>query len=336
MTHIIITSNTQIQIPEYARSPDQVGDWIPNRTDNVIRGVYNILNKYEGNRNSIFRNPVANSINSAIVTFRTLVTYLQTYTTNPADFSSMVFFANTSNATITFLSGNPANTNTVVVVYESNSVPHVTNRFTANGAQSVFTLTQPPDSLPDVFVNSVWQQPNIAFSYVPQYEGIISKLQNSLLPHTNRLCGITKARTESEIDLDQILAYGIALNTLDEQNIANNVMFGLASLFCGDVLQGYNDIVIDTLLPAIRSNTQNSAIVGTQLNAIRDGIDNMIQSDLNFHAQIRQKLELHTLASSMKSVYSEPSGRWLIENLIGTDELNATLSPDKLLNNDPT
>jgi len=38
----------------------------------------------------------------------------------------------------------------------------------------------------------------------------------------------------------------------------------------------------------------------------------------------------------MKSVYSEPSGRWLIEKMIGTEELNITLSPDKLTNNDPT
>lgn len=335
MTHTII-SNTQIQIPIYARIPAEAGDWIPNQTDNVVQGVYNVLNSYNGDRSSIFRNPVANAINATITVFQTLVTELQTHTVDP-DYSDMVFFVVTSNATITFIDSNPPPaTSNVVIVYKSNTIEGTTDRFVANGAQTVFTLTRPADTIPTVFVNSVAQRPNIAFSYIPQYEGIISKLQNSLLPHTNRLSGLTKATTDSQIDLEQILAYGTALNTLDEQNIANNVMYSLASLFCGDVLQGYSDIVNGQMLPAIRTNTEDSTLVGQQLNAIRDGIDNMIQSDLDYHAQIRTKHDLSTLANFMKSVYSEPSGRWLIEKLIGTEELNITLSPDKLLNNDPT
>lgn len=328
-------SNTQIQIPSYATAPAEVGDWLVNHTDNVVQGVYNTLVRNNGDRNSIFRNPVANVINTTIATFQTLVTYLQTYTTDP-DYTNMVFFVNTSNATITFLNGNPANTSNVIVEYTSDSVEGTTDLFVANGAQTIFTLTRPSDSLPEVYVNSVHQQPNVAFSYIPQYEGIISKLQNKLLPHTNRLSGITKASTDSEIDLEQILAYGTALNTLDGENIANNVMYSLASLFCGDVLTGYSDIVVGQMLPAIRSNTDDPTAIGVQLNAIRDGIDNMIQSDLDYHDQIRQKLELSTLANFMKTVYSEPSGRWLIEKLIGTSEVNEVLRPDKLTNNDPT
>ena len=335
MTHIT-PSNTQVQIPIYARIPNEVGDWIPNQSDNVVQGVYNVLVAHNGDRTSIFRNPVANSINTTIAVFQSLVVDIQTYTTEP-DLSNMVFFINTSNATITFLNGSPANTSNVIVEYPSNSIDSITDLFVANGAQTVFVLSQPPDSLPEVYVNSVHQQPNVAFSYIPQYNGIISKLQDSLMPHTNRLSGVTKATTDvSEIDLEQILAYGTALNTLDEENIANNVMYSLASLFCGDVLQGYSDIVIGEMRPAIRSNTENSTIIGQQLNDIRDGIDNMIQSDLDYHAQIRAKHDLSTLANFMKSVYSEPSGRWLIEKMIGTEELNITLSPDKLTNNDPT
>jgi len=277
----------------------------------------------------VFRNPVANSINTAISTFQSLITTLQTFTVDP-DYTDIAGFIVTTNATITFLNGIPADTSNVIAVYTSNTIENLTDLFVANGAQTQFTLTRPADTIPDIFVNSVRQQPNVAFSYIPQYEGILSKLQNSLLPHTNRLSGITTATIDSQIDLEQVLAYGTALNTLDGENIANNVMFSLACLFCGDVLTNYTDIVTGQMFPAIRSNTYNPATLAAQLNDIRNGIDNMIQSDLDYHAQIKRKLELSTLANSIKTVYSEPSGRWLIENLIGTEELKNELIPDKL------
>lgn len=322
-------SNTIVSVPSYATTPG-VGEYYTLQNDPTSTNLFSEL--AISGRAGIFANPVANIISYTSRDANTFIATITNTTVNPFDASNTAYLLSklVSNSALVVFSDMPANTSNIEVRYTIRGNVAVEDMFVANGAQTTFALTYDPQQsqIPSVYVNAVYQS-NAAFNFAPKSYGFVEML-SVLTDHTNRLSGLTSAIYADDIDLEKVISVGTALNTLangldaNGTYSSNNVMFCMSALFCQDVLQSYRDQMI-YLTPSITSNTANVKLIYESLNVMVNGIHNIIDSDVDFYRQVEQQLAYSTLSSFVTSVYSEPSGKYLLKYLIGTDRLKEIL-----------
>jgi hypothetical protein len=328
MTYTSPRSNTIVSVPSYATTPG-VGEYYTLQNDPTSTNLFSEL--AVSGRAGIFANPVANIISYTSRDANTLIGVIATVTNHlTPSITANLLSRLVSNSALVIFSDMPANTSNIEVRYTIRGNVAVEDMFVANGAQTTFALTYDPQQsqIPSVFVNSVYQS-NAAFNFAPKSYGIVEML-SVLTDHTNRLSGLQSAIYADDIDLEKVISVGTALNTLangldaNGAYSSNNVMYCMSSLFSANLLQSYRD-TMTLMIPPITSNTTNVDATYQSLDAILNGIHNIIDSDVDFYRQVEQQLAYSTLSSFVTSVYSEPSGKYLLKYLIGTDRLKEIL-----------
>ena len=330
MTHITLTSNTQVTIPNSALFPGE-GVYYPLLISNTAQELFRTLT--DSGREGIFVNPqqanIANTANVANVLI-SRIAMSNNHLSND-DKSNLLSIINSTNAMVMFIGTPPANTSVIEARYTTRGNVAILDSFVANGSQSVFSLSAEPqlDQIPMVHVNYVYQS-NSAFNFIAGEYGVLGGLIR-LKAHTDRLSGITTTEFTDETDLNRIASIGIALNTLangidgDAVYSSNNVMYCVSALFCEDVLQAYRDTINNDILVSLSGNTTNVARVTTQLWTMANGISNIIDSDIGYYRQVEAYVKYSTLSAFVQTIYGEPSGNYLLKYLIGTDELKTIL-----------
>lgn len=328
MTHPIPTSNTIVPVPSYATTPG-VGEYYPLQNDPTSTNLFSEL--IVTGREGIFANPVANIISYTSRDANTLIGVISTVTNHlTPSITANLLSRLVSNSALIVFTDTPADTSNIEVRYTIRGNVAVEDMFVANGAQTTFALTYDPQQaqIPSVFVNAVYQS-NAAFNFAPKSYGFVEML-SVLKDHTDRLSGLTTAIYADDIDLEKVISVGTALNTLangldaNGTYTSNNVMYCMSSLFSANILQDYRD-TMTLMIPPITSNTTNVDATYQQLDAMLNGLHNMIDSDVDFYRQVEQQLAYSTLSSFVTTVYSEPSGKYLLKYLIGTDRLKEIL-----------
>jgi hypothetical protein len=150
-----------------------------------------------------------------------------------------------------------------------------------------------------------------------------------LQAHTNLLSGVVTAGSgDQTAGLASILSAGRSLN-----NIANTargaqgcaVLFGaMSGLFSADQLNEYSGQLGD-ILQQVNACVADAATVAFQINQMAQTISNIIAADRDFFNQSLTKLKQAALASTLESIYSDPCGKFLLENAIGRTNLISTL-----------
>jgi hypothetical protein len=328
MTHPSPTSNTIISVPSYATTPG-VGEYYPLQNDPTSTNLFSEL--ILSGRAGIFVNPVANIISFTSRDANTLISVISDVTNHigPSGKANLLSRLVSNSALIVFTEA-PVVTSNIEVRYVGRGNVAFQDIFVADGAQTSFALSSDPlqAQIPSVYVNSVYQS-NAAFDFTPKVYGLVEML-SELTDHTDRLSGLRVAILADDIDLQKVISVGTALNTLSNgldangSYSSNNVMYCMSSLFSADLLQSYRD-KMTLLIPPITSNTANMEMTYNELDAMVAGVRNIIDSDVDFYRQVESQLAYSTLSSFVTSVYSEPSGKYLLKYLIGTDRLKEIL-----------
>lgn len=328
MTHPSPTSNTIISVPSYATTPG-VGEYYPLQDDPTSTNLFSEL--ILSGRAGIFVNPVANIISYTARDANTLISAISDINTHlTPEVKSSLLSRLVSNSALIVFSSMPVATSNIEVRYVGHGNVAVQDIFVANGAQTSFALSVDPlqAQIPSVYVNAVYQS-NSAFDFTPKVYGLVEML-SVLKEHTDRLSGLQVAILADDIDLQKVISVGTALNTLSNgldangSYSSNNVMYCMSSLFSVDLLQSYRDKMV-LMIPPITSNTTNVTATYNELDAMVSGVHNIIDSDVDFYRQVEQQLAYSTLSSFVTTVYSEPSGKYLLKYLIGTDRLKEIL-----------
>lgn len=330
MTALIITpvSNTIVTIPSYVLAPSE-GEYYPLQQDTTSTNLF--VEIATSGRSGIFTNPVSANIAALSDVANTFTAVVLDVNNGLSEADRLAISSRliSVNAQISF-SEAPANTSNIDVRYTIKGNVSISDTFVANGAQTSFALQADPQrtQIPSVFVNGVHQS-NTAFDFVPKAYGLTERL-SQLLAHTNRLSGLESAIFAEDIDLEKTISLGTALNTLvnglnNETYNANNVMYCMSALFCQSILDDYKNQISGGLTLPIISNTANVTFTYSALDGMLNGVTNIIDSDVDFYRQVENQITLSTLSAFVTTVYSEPSGKFLLKYVIGTDRLKEIL-----------
>lgn len=320
------TSNTIVSIPSDALNPIE-GQYNALYDSDKTRALFSEL--IVSGRPALFVNPVAATISNTAGWANTLITTIQTMSSSLSESDKALILSKlvSNTAKVAFSAPIPEDTSVIEVRYTVRGNVSVMDEFVANGAQTTFDLSQNPQQsqLPSVYINSVYQS-NAAFDFTPKTYGLVEMLNSKLLSHTNRLSGLEVAEYSDDTDLERVISTGIALNTLandlergGENNNSNNVIYCMSSLFSEDILKSYANTMQYEIYPAITNNVGSVSIIYSQLSDMVNGVSNMIQSDLDYYRQVQDQVKYQTLAAFVDTVYNEPSGRYLMKYVIGTD-----------------
>ena len=330
MTTYRPTSNTIVTIPTSALKPTE-GVFYPLQADPVSSNLFTEL--VTNGRAGLFVNPVSGNIALTSAFANNLISVISDPTNHlgSTDKGNILSQLISNSAQLVFTAA-PANTSVIEVRYTIRGNTSAMDMYVANGAQTTFNLTYDPQlpQIPTIYINSVYQS-NSAFSFTPKIYGFVERLSN-LLSHTNRLSGLESAVYAEDLDLEKVISIGTALNTLangldvDSGNNTNSVMYCMSSLFCAYILTSYRNIMINVITPSILSNTTNVVFTTSTLAEMTTGIQNMMDSDLDFYRQVERQVAYSTLSAFITTVYGEPSGQYLIKYIIGTNRLKTILN----------
>jgi hypothetical protein len=336
MTNITPTSNTIVSVPSSALNPIE-GQYNLLYDSDKMRSLFSEL--VVGGRSALFSNPIASTIANTAAWANTLVDVIQNSPTClSGTCKAKLLSALVSNtAKVVFSAPIPEDTSVIEVRYTIRGNVSVMDEFVANGAQTTFNLSGDPQQsqLPSVYINSVYQS-NSAFDFTPKTYGLVEMLNVKLLAHTNRLSGVEVAEYSDDTDLERVISTGIALNTLandlergGENNNSNNVIYCMSSLFSEDLLKSYANTMRYEIYPAVTNNVGSVNVIFSQLSDMVNGVTNMIQSDLDYYQQVQDQVKYQTLAAFVDTVYNEPSGRYLMKYVIGTNRTREIMeAPD--------
>lgn len=143
--------------------------------------------------------------------------------------------------------------------------------------------------------------------------------------HTDTLSGVIQATTGSATPgLDQILSVGQSMNT-----IANTIggasgcidmLSNMSGLFSQDQLNGYASEIAGFLAQINNCLADVTAILA-RVAEIKNAIAGIIAADRNFFSDALNKLKQAALAGLLESLYKDPCGKFILENVIGRTDL---------------
>lgn len=339
--------------------------YVTPTTGTVTSNILAILT--ESGRSGVFFNPLSNGIAFIYNTANTLISETASLTnnlTNPQREVLLNLLQPTAGK-IQFFPGPPTGSIIEVVTpsYGNDIIPRspdtITLRRTSeffyaanlDGAQTTFNLSSSSvsavidkytDSIrefPTVYLNSVYQRPNLqnslyqsfgaggSYTYIPpkpranSLVGCIQRLQD----HTNRLSGLVPSNSTDTIDLEEILSLGIALNTLNQGQGNNNVLYCMSALFSNTILYDIANNLNYYVIKELRSSTANASLAISLVSDAMNTLTNIVDSDLDYFAKVQTTIRNSTLSSFIESSATEPSGKYLFRTVIGTDALKQVL-----------
>jgi len=147
--------------------------------------------------------------------------------------------------------------------------------------------------------------------------------------HTDTLSGVIQATTGSTTPgLDQILSVGQSMNT-----IANTVagaagcidmLSNMSGLFSQDQLNGFAGEIAGFLAQINNCLADVNAIL-SRVTQIKNAIAGIMAADKNFFTDALNKLKQAALAGLLESLYKDPCGKFVLENVIGRTDLVSKL-----------
>lgn len=350
--------------PAIANVPTDIGadsvtnPYISYVTPTTGTVTLSLLDELQANgRNGLFFNPLANTIANTYNMTNTLLSLVLSVNNNLTTIQreQLTFIINTEGAKVTFETA-PATSAIVEIItpaYGNDINPRTPESFSlkrqneffvaAGGAQTTFNISSSYATIdkykdisirehPTVYINSVYQRPNIAGSggtYVytppkPRANSLIGCIQR-LKDHTDRLSGITVSNSEDTIDLEEIMNLGIALNTLNEGKGNNNVLYCMSALFSEDILKNISQNISYNIITELRSNTVNANLATKIILDSMNTLNQIVDSDLSYYSNVQSAIRNSTLSAFIETSSKEPSGKYLFREVIGTNSLKTIL-----------
>lgn len=350
--------------PAIANVPTDIGvdpttnPYIPYAAPTTGTVTLNLLDELQSNgRTGLFTNPVANTLAEAYGIANVLLSLVVSATNNltptqRADLSSLI---NVEGAKVVFSSA-PAVSSVVEIVtpaYGNDINPRTPDSFSlkrqneffiaAGGAQTTFNISSSYATIdkyrdssirehPTVYVDSVYQRPNITtsngvYTYIPPKPransliGCIQRFQD----HTDRLSGIKVSISEDTIDLEEVMNLGIALNTLNAGEGNNNVLYCMSALFSDEIVKKISANISYNIITELRSNTVNASLATKIISDSMNTLTQIVDADLNYYSNVQSAIRNSTLSAFIESSSAEPSGKYLFREVIGTSTLKRIL-----------
>jgi hypothetical protein len=146
--------------------------------------------------------------------------------------------------------------------------------------------------------------------------------------HTRTLSGLIPG-TGSTPSLDRVLSVGQNLSSL--ANVVDgavgclNILNNMTGLFSEGLVNGYASQITD-MISQINNCLADAVQIAASLSQMANALANIINADNNFFQDALDRLTKASLASLLDSIYSNPCGKFLIDNRIGTNKLTTLLS----------
>lgn len=350
--------------PSIANVPTDIGvnpttnPYIPYAAPTTGTVTLSLLEELQANgRPGLFANPLANTLANAYDTANTLLNLVVSATNNltPTERANLSSLINVEGARIVFSSA-PATSAIVEIItpaYGNDINPRTPDSFSlkrqneffiaAGGAQTTFNISSSYATIdkyrdssirehPTVYIDSVYQRPNIAGSngtyvYVPpkpranSFIGCIQRFKD----HTDRLSGVIVSISEDTIDLEEVMNLGIALNTLNEGKGNNNVLYCMSALFSDEILKNISANISYNIITELRSNTVNASLATKIISDSMNTLNQIVDADLNYYSNVQSAIRNATLSAFIETSSNEPSGKYLFREVIGTNTLKQIL-----------
>lgn len=148
--------------------------------------------------------------------------------------------------------------------------------------------------------------------------------------HTRTLSGLISSpgANNPTASLDRILSVGKSMTSLSYaiDSAANcfNVLNGMTGLFSGETLNGYANEIVG-MIDQINSCLADVNAILSRINEMKNTLDGIINADNNFFNDALNQLKRAAISSLLQSAYSDPCGKFLLDNKIGTSRLLNTL-----------
>lgn len=160
--------------------------------------------------------------------------------------------------------------------------------------------------------------------------GLTSAIESFSL-HTNTLSGLVSGGgTNPTPGLEQILSVGKAINDLNYALSGSggclNFMSNLTGLYSGELLNGYTSQIAN-LINRVNQCLADANEIISIVNEMKNRLQAIIDADNNFFASALETLRQNALASIIDSIYSDPCGKFLMDNKIAGPKLTKILSP---------
>jgi hypothetical protein len=350
--------------PAIANVPTDIGadpdtnPFIPYAAPTTGTVILTLLDELQANgRSGLFVNPVANTIAATYGVANTLLDLVSSTNNNltTQQRANLVSLINTEGAKVIF-SAAPTTGQIIEIItpaYGNDINPRTPESFAlkrqneffvaAGGAQTTFNISSSyattdkyRDSSirehPTVYIDSAYQRPNIGssggtYTYVPpkpRANSLIGTIQR-LKDHTDRLSGLVASNSEDTIDLEEVMNLGIALNTLNEGKGNNNVLYCMSALFSNNILNNISGNISFNIITELKSNTVNAEFATRIISDSMNTLNQIVDADLNYYSNVQSAIRNSTLSAFIESSASEPSGKYLFRDVIGTDTLKQIL-----------
>jgi len=139
--------------------------------------------------------------------------------------------------------------------------------------------------------------------------------------HTDTLSGVIQAVSGGATPgLDEILSVGQSMNTLSN-TIAGaagciNLLNNMSGLFSQDQLDGFGGEIAG-FLSQINNCLADVGSILSRITEMKNAIGGIMAADRNFFSDALNKLRQAALAGLLESLYKDPCGKFILENVIG-------------------
>jgi hypothetical protein len=143
--------------------------------------------------------------------------------------------------------------------------------------------------------------------------------------HTNTLAGVVAgSSTNPTPGLERILSVGRSLNdlfnTIESASGCLNMLANMSGLFANEEINGYAN-ELTNMIAEINNCLGDLAQIASRIYEIKTILENIISSDINFYESALETLRQAALSALMEYMYSDPCGRFILENQIGNSTL---------------
>lgn len=156
--------------------------------------------------------------------------------------------------------------------------------------------------------------------------GLMEQLQAFTL-HTNTLAGVIAGSTNNPTPgLERILSVGRSLqglyNTIQSASGCLELLSNMSGLFANEEINGYANELAN-MIASINNCLGDLTEIVTRVLEIKNLIQNIINSDINFFESALETLRRAALASLLEYMYNDPCGRFMLDNQIGSTVLRS-------------